>query len=98
MTNTDSSICVLDSFKQLETYIPTDRILTIAPTDDHQNNASLFKLGRLVKGYEHAIGRAATPEELEHVFHRWSVIARPFWRPERTRDDYYAEFLECYSY
>ena len=98
MSNTASSICVLDSFKQVETHIPTDLILKIAPTDYHRNNASLWKLGRLIKGYEHSIGRAATAQERVFVFDRWCVVARRFWRPELTRDDYYAEFLEACSY
>jgi hypothetical protein len=98
MSNTDRSICPVDSFKQLETHVAADRISEIAPTDYHQNNASLVKLARLVKSYEHTIGRAAAPEELEFIFDRWSVVARRFWRPDLTRDDYYAEFLEIYSY
>ena len=98
MTTEDSSICVIDSFKQLEAHVPVDRISKLAPIDYHQNNASLFKLARLVKSYEHAIDRCATPQELEVVFDRWSADARLFWRPELTRDDYYSEFLEIYSY
>jgi len=98
MTNTDKRICPVDSFKHLEAYAHADRISEIAPTDYHQNNASLVNLARLVKSYEHAIDRAATQRELEFVFDRWSLVARRFWRPELTRDDYYAEFLEMYSY
>jgi hypothetical protein len=75
-----------------------DLTAKVAPTNYHQNNPSLFKLARLVKSYENAIGRPATQAELEFVFDRWSLIARPFWRRELTRDDYYAEFLEAYSY
>ena len=88
----------VDCCDQLETNFPAGVISKIAPTDYHQNNASLFKLARLVKGYADATGRAATPPELEFVFDRWSVVARQFWRPELTRDDYYAEFLEACSY
>jgi hypothetical protein len=73
-------------------------IAQAAPTDYHQNNASLFKLGRLVKSYENTIGRAATTEELGAVFDRWCLVARRFWRPRLSRDDYYAEFLEVYGY
>jgi hypothetical protein len=73
-------------------YIPADVVSKVAPTDHHQNNASLFNLARLVKGYEHAIGRIASAEELEFVFDCWSHVAHPFWRPELKRDDYYAEF------
>lgn len=68
----------------------------VAPKDFHQNNASLFKLARLVRSYEGAIGRLATEEELEFVFDRWCLVARRFWR--HTRDDYWAEFLEAYHY
>jgi hypothetical protein len=98
MTNQANSICVLDSFKQLETYIPADLILKIAPSDYHQNNHSLFKLARLMKGYEHAIGRVVTAQELKFVFDRWCSVAELFWRPKLTRDDYWAEFLEAYHY
>jgi hypothetical protein len=73
-----------------------DLIAQVAPTDYHQNNTSLFKLARLVKSYENAIGRAATEAELEAVFDRWSLIARRFWR--HARDEYYAEFLDACSY
>jgi hypothetical protein len=83
---------------QLQAHFPTDLISQIAPTDYHQNNDSLFKLARLVKSYENAIGREAIERELEFVFDRWCLLARKYWRPERTRDDYYAEFLEAYSY
>lgn len=56
----------------------------------------MFKLGRLVKSYENAKGRAAPAVELESVFDSWCLVARPFWR--HTRDDYWAEFLDAYSY
>jgi hypothetical protein len=96
MSSRDKSICAGGSCEQLETYFTTDLISEIAPTDYHQNNASLFKLARLVRSYEHTIGRAATEEELEAMFDRWSLVARPFWR--HARDDYYAEFLDACSY
>jgi hypothetical protein len=83
---------------QLESYFSTDVISQIVPTDYCQNNASLFKLARSVKGYENAIGRAATPQELEFVFDRWCPVAENFWTYGLIRDDYYAEFLELYGY
>jgi hypothetical protein len=98
MSNTASSICVLDSFKQLEAHITAALISKIAPTDYHRNNASLWNLARLVKGYEHSIGRAATAQERLSVFDHWCVVARRFWRTDLTRDDYYAQFLEACSY
>ena len=73
-----------------------DLISQVAPTDYHQNNASLFKLARLVRSYESAIGRLATQQELKLVFDRWCLVARPFWR--HARDDYWAEFLQAYHY
>src|SRR5207302_3251856 len=76
----------------------SDLIAQVAPTDVHQNNTSLFKLARLVKSYENAIGRQANQLELEFIFDRWCLIARRFWRPGLTRDDYFAEFLEAYGY
>jgi hypothetical protein len=51
-----------------------------------------------MKSYENAIGRPATQLELQFLFDRWCFVARPFWRRELTRDDYYAEFLEAYGY
>ena len=52
----------------------------------------------MVKSYVNAKGGPATAAELEFVFDRWCLYARKFWRPELTRDDYYAEFLEACSY
>jgi hypothetical protein len=77
-------------------HFPADGISQIAPKDYHQNNDSLFKLARLVRSYEKAIGRLATQQELKFVFDRWCSVARPFWR--HTRDDYWAEFLDAYGY
>jgi hypothetical protein len=91
-------VCVNVCGLQIQTYCTTDLISQIAPKDFHQNNASLFKLARLVRSYENAIGRRATAPELEFVFDRWAFHARPFWRTELTRDDYYAEFLDGCSY
>src|SRR6516225_3582341 len=73
-------------------------IARIAPKNFHQNNDSLFNLGRLVKSYENAVARLATKQEPEFVFDRWAELSCRFWRPELTRDDYYAEFLMAYSY
>ncbi len=50
----------------------------------------------MVRDYENAKRQRATEAELQAVFNRWCVVARPFWR--HTRDDYYAEFLEAYGY
>ena len=91
-------VCVDVCCQQMQLYFAADPIPQIAPKDYHQNNASLLKLARLVKGYENDVGRLATLQELELAFDRWAFVARPYWRPELTRDDYYAEFLEAYSY
>jgi hypothetical protein len=55
-------------------------------------------LGRLVRSYDNTVGRPATDQELKYVFDRWCQLSRLFWRPGLTRDDYWAEFLEAYSY
>jgi hypothetical protein len=81
---------------QIQLFCSVDLITQVAPTAYRQNNTSLFKLARLVKSYENAIGRPASEVELESVFDRWCLIARQFWR--HARDDYYAEFLEAYGY
>jgi hypothetical protein len=81
---------------QIQAFCSVDLIAQVAPTNYRQNNTSLFKLARLVKSYENAIGRPATELERLFVFDRWCLIARRFWR--HTRDDYYAEFLEACSY
>lgn len=81
---------------QIQAFCSGDLIAQVAPTDFRQNNASLFKLGRLVKSYENAIGHQESEVELESVFDRWCLVARPFWR--HTRDDYWAEFLQAYHY
>ena len=86
------------SYGLIEAFRARDLISQVAPTNYHQNNASLFKLARLVRSCEGAIARLATEEELEFVFDHWCLVARRFWRPGHTRDDYYAEFLGAYSY
>jgi bifunctional DNA primase/polymerase-like protein len=89
-------VCVGSSL-EIQTFLGgNDLIAQVAPTDYRQNNASLFKLARLVKSYENTIGHSATGSELEFVFDRWCLVARRYWR--HSRDDYYAEFLEAYSY
>src|SRR4030095_7088400 len=57
-------VCVEVCCEQLQTYFPTDLVSQIAPKDYHKNNASLFRLARLVKSYENEIGRAANEGEL----------------------------------
>lgn len=93
----DKVVCV-GVCEQIQPYFTPDLISHIAPKAEHQNNRSLFNLARLVRSAEHSVGRPATQAELEFVFDRWCLVARPFWRPGLTRDDYYAEFLEAYSY
>jgi Bifunctional DNA primase/polymerase, N-terminal len=83
---------------QIQSFFGVDLIAQVAPTDYQQNNISLFKLARLVKSYENAVGHPATELERQSVFDRWCLVARQFWRPGRTRDDYYAEFLDACSY
>jgi hypothetical protein len=92
------SVSVSGGGLQIQASFGVDVIAQVAPTDYHQNNTSLFKLARLVKSYEKAIGRLATVLERQFVFDRWCLVARRFWRPGLTRDDYYAEFLEACSY
>ena len=80
----------------VEAFSSRDSISQLAPTGYHQNNVSLFKLARLVKSYENAVGRPATPRELEIIFDRWCLCSRRFWR--HTREEYWAEFLQACHY
>jgi hypothetical protein len=73
-----------------------DLVSQLAPNDFHQNNASLFKLARLVKTYENEVGREATNEERAFAFDRWCLISRPFWR--HTREEYWTQFLDACFY
>jgi Bifunctional DNA primase/polymerase, N-terminal. len=81
---------------QIQAFCSGDLIARIAPTDYRQNNTSLFKLARLLKSYEDAIGRLPTEQERLLVFDCWCFVARPFWR--HSRDEYYAEFLDACHY
>src|SRR5262249_51192753 len=84
---------------QLQAFLARNNLIAqVAPVKEQQNNSSRFNLARSVKAYENEVGRAATKRELEVAFELWSQVARKFWRPELHRDDYYAEFLEAYSY
>jgi len=84
------------SCSSIEGFITGDSISQLAPTAYRQNNASLFKLARLVKSYESTIGRPATKTDLQVVFASWCIAAWRLWR--HTRDDYWAEFLQAYHY
>ena len=84
------------SCDSIEEFCTVHAVTDIAPNDFHQNNASLFKLARLVISYEGLTGRLATTQELEFVFDQLAQLSQPFWR--HTRDHYWAEFLEAYSY
>jgi hypothetical protein len=81
---------------QIQAFCSGDLIARIAPTGYRQNNTSLFKLARLLKSYEDAIGRLPTEQERLLVFDCWCFVARPFWR--HSRDEYYAEFLDACHY
>jgi Bifunctional DNA primase/polymerase, N-terminal len=70
----------------------------IAPKDVHQNNGSLFNLARLCRSAEKSLGRPTTTKELEMMFDCWCDRARPFWRPELSREDYWMEFLRVSNY
>jgi hypothetical protein len=81
---------------QIQAFCSVDLIAQVAPTDYRQNNDSLFRLARLLKSYEDAIGRLPTEQERLFVFDRWCLVSRPFWR--HSRDEYYAEFLDACHY
>ena len=81
---------------QIQAFCSVDLIAQVAPTDYGQNNDSLFRLARLLKSYEDAIGRLPTEQERLFVFDRWCLVARRFWR--HPRDEYYAEFLDACHY
>jgi Bifunctional DNA primase/polymerase, N-terminal. len=61
------SVSVSDGGLQIQASFGVDVIAQVAPTDYHQNNTSLFRLARLVKSYEKAIGRLATVLERQFV-------------------------------
>jgi hypothetical protein len=84
------------SCSSIRAFCTADLVSQLVPTDYRQNNTSLFKLARLIKSYEDAIGREATDQERQAVFDRWCRFARRFWR--HSRDDYYAEFLDACHY
>jgi Bifunctional DNA primase/polymerase, N-terminal len=90
-------VCVGSECRQIQAFLGgNDLIAQLAPTDYHQNNPSLFKLARLVRSYENAIGRKATHLELRFFFDRWCFVSRRFLR--HPRDHYYAEFLQACHY
>jgi hypothetical protein len=90
-------VCGGSVCRQIQAFLGgNDLIAQLAPTDYHQNNRSLFKLARLVRSYENAIGRKATQLELQFLFDRWCLLSHRFWR--HSRDTYYAEFLQACHY
>ena len=89
-------VCVGGCLQVESFFSGIDLVAQVAPTDYHQNNDSLFRLARLLKSYEDAIGRLPTDKERLFVFDRWCLVARRFWRD--SRDEYYAEFLDACHY
>jgi len=80
----------------IEAFCARHPISKVVPTGPHQNNDSLFKLGRRVRSYNNTVNGLATEQELEYVFDQWCQLSRSFWRAGLTRDDYWAEFLDAY--
>lgn len=62
--------------------------------DVHQSHKRLFDLARGVKMLERDCGELSE-SDLERVFGKWHRISLPHLRPDRTRDKYFAEFLEA---
>jgi hypothetical protein len=89
---------VVVSCASIEVFCTKHPVSALGPTGPRQNNASLFRLARLARSYEDQEGLVATSPELAFVFDQWCVVAQPFWRPGLTRDDYWAEFREAYTY
>lgn len=83
---------------QIREFFSDSRLAEIIPAACRQNNSSLFMLARLKKDYETLISREALNHEREYMFNRWAERSARFWRPGRTRDQYYEEFLEACSY
>jgi len=61
------------------------------PTKIHENNLRLFDLARCLLTLTNQ-GVKFDPDE---VFESWHKKAKPFLRPESSRDDYYLEFLRA---
>ena len=66
------------------------------PSKNRQNHERLFTLARAVKSLEIQSGKF-TPKHLREVFNEWFKRASEFLKPEQTRDNYMAEFMNAYA-
>ena len=93
----DQSHCVssvhpgwMSSIKNVE-----DAVRHSLPSRVHQNNSRLFYFARGIKSVEKLQGEF-TPDELRDAFNKWHSAAKPFLRPNLSKEDYFMEFLNAY--
>ena len=68
-----------------------DAVKKCLPTKIHTNNLRLFDLARALL----ALNQQAISYDHDKVFELWYAIAKPFLRPELTKEDYYLEFMKA---
>jgi hypothetical protein len=61
------------------------------PTRIRENNLRLFDLARALL----SLNQQAVQYDYDEVFELWYAKAKPFLRPELSREDYYLEFLKA---
>jgi hypothetical protein len=61
------------------------------PTKNHENNNLLFQLARALL----ALSKQAIEYDTDAVFELWHKKAKPFLRPEKSKEDYYLEFMNA---
>jgi Bifunctional DNA primase/polymerase, N-terminal len=61
------------------------------PTKVHENNLRLFDLARALL----TLNQQAIQYDADEVFALWHQKAKPFLRPELSKEDYYLEFLKA---
>jgi hypothetical protein len=67
----------------------------LAAKEEHRNHALCWNLARGVRGLERDLDRKLTGKETDFLFCRWYERSKPFLRPELSKDDYRAEFLDA---
>ena len=68
-----------------------DAVKKCLPTKIHTNNLRLFDLARALL----ALNQQQIQYDHEEVFELWYAQAKPFLRPELTKEDYYLEFMKA---
>ena len=67
------------------------------PNKEGDNNRCMFNVCRLLKTVEREINRSLELKELRQMFDYWATEANRYFRPNKSNEDYFAEFVTIFD-